>query len=327
MNNKKNAAVIGSGAWGTAIAKILSYNCDNVIMISKNQDVIDGINHYSENKLYLPNISLSDNVTSSDDITIINDVDIIFVVVPSQNVRMVFNHLRDTNIRLPIVICSKGIEKESLMLMSEIAQDVIPDNKIVILSGPNLALEVALNKPSVTVIASCHQNLAYFVSSIVRNNNFIPHISDDIITNQIAGASKNIIAIASGLIIGKDLGENAKSILITRGISEINKLSVAKGGKFENIFGFGAIGDIILTCNSIKSRNTSLGIELARNNVLENIIGHRITVAEGVDSAKSVVELAKKLNIKMPICSAINNLLNNNLNIDDAIHAILNKND
>jgi glycerol-3-phosphate dehydrogenase (NAD(P)+) len=321
--NKKSIAVIGSGAWGTAIASVASYNCSDVIIISQNQDVIDDINHYSENKLYLPGISLSSNITSSDDITMVDNVDVIFIAVPSQYVRAIFTHLRDAKIKLPIVICSKGIEKETLMLMSEIASEVIPENGVAILSGPNLAMEVALHKPSATTIASSDVNLAHLVSSIIGNENFTPYISDDMITNQIAGSAKNIIAIASGLIIGRDLGENARATVITKGISEIAKLSVAKNGKLETIFGYGGIGDILLTCNSIKSRNTSLGIELAQNHGLENILEHRISVAEGVDSAKSVSQLAIKLKVSMPICSTINDLLYNNLDIDKAIANIL----
>jgi glycerol-3-phosphate dehydrogenase (NAD(P)+) len=322
-NSKKSIAVIGSGAWGTAIAKVASVNASGVIIISQNQDVIDDINHYSENKLYLPDISLSGNITASDDITMTDNVDVIFIAVPSQYVRAIFTHLRDAKIKSPVVICSKGIEKESLMLMSEVAHEVIPDNKVAILSGPNLAMEVALHKPSATTIASNDSGLAYLASSIVRNENFTPYTCNDMITNQIAGATKNIIAIASGLIIGRDLGENARAAVITKGISEIAKLSVAKGGKPETIFGYGGIGDVLLTCNSVKSRNTSLGIELAQNHGLANILGHRVTVAEGVDSAKSVSELAHKLKINMPICRAINDLLYNNLSIDKAISDII----
>jgi len=323
MNNKKSVAIIGSGAWGTALSKVVSPNVKDVLIISQNQEVIECINNYSNNKLYLPDIYLPDNITASDDILLVDRADVIFIVVPSQYVRHTLLRLKEINSKYSMVICSKGIEKDSLMLMSEVAHEILPGIDISILSGPNLALEVALNKPSSTTIAAEDPVIANMVSEIVRSDNFIPEISDDLITNQICGAAKNILAIASGIIIGRELGENARASMITRGISEIRDLAIAKGGKEKTIFGYGGLGDILLTCNSAKSRNTSLGIELAKSKSLKDVLQDKITIAEGVESSRSVVALAKKLNVNMPICSTINGLLHENLDIDIAVNNIL----
>jgi glycerol-3-phosphate dehydrogenase (NAD(P)+) len=322
---QKKIAIIGSGSWGTALANLIALNAKEAIIISSNLEVIKDINHNSKNDAYLPNIFLASNVSATNNISIIKQVEMIFIVVPAKHVRTVLNEIRNLSVNAPLIICSKGLEQDSLLLMSEVVEEILPQSKVAILSGPNLALEVAQNKPSATTIACLDLALANEVVNILKNPNFIPFISKDIITNQICGAAKNILAIASGIFMGKNLGENARATLITRGIVEINHLAHKKGGHKEGILSLGGIGDIFLTCNSIKSRNTSLGMELVKNKDLNDILSKRSSVAEGVYAAQSIYELAQKLEVSMPICNAIYDLIARKINIDQAIDLLLHK--
>ncbi len=321
----RKIAIIGSGSWGTALANLISVNVQEAIIISSNLEVIKDINHNSKNDAYLPNIYLASNVSATNNISIIKQVEMIFIVVPAKHVRTVLTEIRNLAVKVPIIICSKGLEQDSLLLMSEVVEEILPEVMVAILSGPNLALEVAQHKPSATTIASLDLSLANEVASLLKTPNFIPFISKDIITNQICGAAKNILAIASGIFMGKNLGENARATLITRGIVEINNLAHKKGGHKEGILSLGGIGDIFLTCNSVKSRNTSLGMELVKNKNLDEILKKRNSVAEGVYAAQSIYELAQKLEVSMPICATIYQLIAKKINIDQAIDLLLHK--
>jgi glycerol-3-phosphate dehydrogenase (NAD(P)+) len=254
-----------------------------------------------------------------------NKSTMVLVAVPAQHFRMVAQQLKQINFTGHLVICCKGIEQGSLKLMSEIASEVIPEALVAILSGPNFAHEIAANLPAAATIAASNLELAQLLANKFSGSHFRVYSSNDMISSQICGAAKNVLAIACGISIGKNFGENARAALITRGIAEIKRLAIAKGGDLKTIMGLSGVGDIILTCNSPRSRNTSVGIELAHGKKLANILKDRITVAEGIHTAKSITDLAKVLKINMPIAEAINDILYNEGNVDKMINDLLSR--
>jgi glycerol-3-phosphate dehydrogenase (NAD(P)+) len=209
--------------------------------------------------------------------------------------------------------------------MSEIIFEILPKNTLAILSGPTFANDVALNLPTAVTLACENQILANRLSECLATPHFRIYASTDMIGAQIGGAVKNVLAIACGIIDGKKMGDNARAALLTRGLNEIIRLAKAKGAKSETLIGLSGLGDLTLTCNSTQSRNFTLGRALGQGEKLESILRKRNSVAEGVLTAESIVQLSKKLNIDMPICSAVNNILNYNKDIDQVIFSILNR--
>ena len=225
-------AVIGSGSWGTSLALIAHRAGHRVNIISRNQAVINEISNSHTNQKYLPEISLPIDLvaTSTNEI----NADILLLVVPVQEVRAICKKLLLSKNTI-IVICSKGIEQESAKLMSEVVEEILPNNPIAILSGPNFALPIAQNLPAITSIAARDINLAKKLAEALASSNFRIYPNDDIIGTQIFAAAKNVLAIATGIVMGKELGENAKAAIFSRGIYEINALNSAKGGKAETL--------------------------------------------------------------------------------------------
>ncbi len=317
MKNK-NICIVGAGAWGTAIAKQISRNGHNVILYCREPNLVDEINKKCENKQYLPTIKL-EKTKATNDISIIEQSDIIFMVTPSQYMRSIVEKIK-INKTAEIVICCKGIENETLDSMETIVKKHFPDNNIVIFSGPTFAIEVAKGLPTIATLAG--KNLKN-IESILSSKNLRLYNSDDVVGVEILGTIKNVLAIACGIIAGKKLGDNAKASLITRGIAESIKLCVAIGGSEKTVLGPAGIGDLILTASSIQSRNMSLGYELGQGKSIDDILKSRNTVAEGVANTKSIVEIAKKNNIEMPICNSVYNIIYNNSDIDKEIKYLL----
>ncbi len=247
------------------------------------------------------------------------------IAVPSHTLRSACILVSDTlDVNVPLVIASKGIERGSLMLMSEVVQSILPKNPIGIISGPNFADEAAKGLPTAATIASTHKPLLELLSYVIGGKLFRTYLSDDIIGTQVGGAVKNIIAIACGIAMGRGMGENARAAIITRGFAEIARLAVAKGGKHETLMGLCGMGDLILTAGSTKSRNTSFGIAIGQGKSKAEVLASRGRGAtEGVIAAESVVKLAKKLNISMPICEAVYYILYENAPIDQVINGLL----
>lgn len=211
------------------------------------------------------------------------------------------------------------------MLMSEVVASVMPSNPIAVLSGPNFADEVARGLPAATTLACEDEAKVNELSFLCQSTIFRPYVTTDIIGAQVGGAVKNVLAIAAGITQGKHFGENAKAALITRGLAEIMRLCVAKGGRQETLMGLSGVGDIMLTCGSIKSRNMSLGFSLGQGTTLEDILSERKGVVEGVATAASVVELADSLGVDMPICQTVNDILYKHKDVDAAIRDLLHR--
>jgi len=315
--------VIGSGAWGTAIANICASNGNPTLILSRHENIVNSINREKMNNDFFPGILLSDNLKASSSYEELNACDYIFLVTPAQTTRLVLEKIDPKNKNF--IICSKGIEEKTLKLISSILNEYgIRDEKIAVLSGPNLAHEVVQKLPAVTTIASVNSDLYQAVITLMNNAKFRCYQSEDIIGVQLIGAFKNVLAIAAGIAIGKNLGENAKSAIITRGIAEAWRLMQFFGGKLETLISPAGIGDINLTCNSEKSRNFSFGMQVGKGEDIDQLLAQK--VIEGYYSTSSVYELSQKHNIDMPITDALYKILRERRNLDQVIGTLLTRN-
>ena len=306
----KRVGVVGAGAWGTALAITAARAGSDVTLWAREPEVVASVNGRQENEMFLPGVKLPATVHAVNDLEGILKQDALLMVAPAQYVGSTCEGLASAGLddSLPIVICSKGIEQNSLNLMSEVVAEHFP-NPLAILSGPTFAIEVAKGLPASVTLACSDIFLGQKIAQLVVHPKFSVHHSDDIIGPQICGAMKNVIAIACGIVEGKGLGESAKAALITEGLVEISQLCVAKGGKPETAMGLCGLGDLILTCNSHTSRNMSLGYALGQGKTLEEILSERVSVAEGVASSHSVAGLADQLGIRLRICGIVDRIV------------------
>ncbi|WP_085907817.1 NAD(P)H-dependent glycerol-3-phosphate dehydrogenase [Kiloniella majae] len=322
--HQKKIGVLGAGAWGTALAAVAAEAGNDVILWSRNEDVVSDINKNHENKLYLKGANLSPKITATTETSALRHSDVLLLVVPSQHLGVVLEAGKDQiDPKTPLVLCTKGVEIKSGLLMTEMIAEILPQNPIAVLSGPTFAIEVANKLPTAVTLACADESLGKVLSKTLNNRSFRIYQSLDPIGAEIGGAVKNVIAIACGIVEGKKLGDNARAALITRGLSEIVKLGLAKGGRRETLMGLSGMGDLTLTCTATQSRNYALGKALGEGIAIQDYLKGRITVAEGLSSSKSVTELAQSLSIDMPICSAVCNILHNNANIDETIAQLL----
>ena len=316
--------IIGAGAWGTALAMVSQRAGNEVVIQAHEKDVAASINGINQNLTYLKDFKLDKKIIATTDLSKATDADVVLIVTPAQFVRPVCEIAsKNWPSGVPAVICSKGIEQDSCALMSEVIGEVLPGKPIAVLSGPAFASEVASNLPTAVTLASDDETLAKVLMETLNNRFFRIYRSRDIIGTQIGGAVKNVLAIACGIIEGLNLGSNAKSALITRGLVEITRLGMAKGAQAETFYGLSGLGDLTLTCNAMQSRNFSLGFALGQGKKLQQIIEERISVTEGVYTASTMVKLAGRLNVNLPICSAVDRVLNHGESIDSAINTLL----
>lgn len=293
----KTLAVLGAGSWGTALAIQAARSGNEVLIWSRSPEVAGSINNDHQNFEHLSEVVLPDNITASADITEAIKYKHILLAIPAQSVRQVLQRLPQGN--YSFIIACKGVEQNSLKLMSEVVRELLPNSYISVLSGPNFAREVAQGLPSVTNIASQHQDILDYLIKIFDSPNFKVHSSNDVIGTQICGAAKNVIAIACGICLGSSMGENAKAAIITQGISEIGQLVCALGGKYETILTPAGIGDLTLTCGSDTSRNMVCGINLAKGRLSSD------KLAEGSYAAQSISHLAQKHGLELKLIEAV----------------------
>jgi len=316
-----NIGVVGGGVWGSALAQLLSNNKINLFV--RDPKVTKSINDHHFNPK-LKYIVFNDNVTAKTNFNLLSEMDYIFIALPSQNIREVISSIKFKNKNIEIIIASKGIEIKSSLFLSDILKEINETLNISILSGPCFSHEVAQNLPTAVTFASKEKITFDKISSLIDNKNFRMYYSDDLIGCQIGGALKNIYAIASGITMGLNLGENAKSAIIARSFAEINRFAKIHGASQETIFGLSGLGDLILTCNSIKSRNTKFGYLISTIKSSDFIkILKSSEVTEGYYTVKAVNDIANKKNIDMPIMKSIYNILYNNFSIDDEINKLL----
>lgn len=316
--------VIGGGAWGTALAQVLSKAGRDVTLWARESEVTDSINKKHENAVFLAGVPLDRKLKATNDLNDAAQSDILLLVSPAQHVRATLQNLGNLDGK-PVVICAKGIELSTGLLLSDVANVVAPKAKIAVLTGPTFARELAMGLPGAATLAAADILVARQLQESIGSKFFRPYITNDIIGAQVSGAIKNVIAIGCGIVHGRKLGESARAALVTRGLAEITRLAVAMGGKTETMLGLCGIGDLMLTCASMQSRNFSLGAALGEGKDLKEILASRKEVTEGVHTAKAALELAKKYKVDMPISSAISKCLNENLPVDKAIEELLSR--
>ena len=256
----KNIAIIGAGAWGTALAMVARRAGRNVVLQAHEPEVAAAINGSHENSLFLPGMALDPEIRATNDpAEAAVDTDVVLLVVPTQFLRAVLTGLSgNLPSGVPVVICAKGIEQETLALMSEICEEVAPEMPVAVLSGPTFAAEVAEDRPTAVTLASADEALGVGLSEALGTPRFRIYRSDDIVGAQVGGAVKNVLAIGCGIVEGRGLGDNTKAALITRGLAEIVRLGLAKGAKAETLMGLSGIGDLVLTCNAMPVSYTHL---------------------------------------------------------------------
>lgn len=320
----EHVAVIGGGAWGTALACAARRAGNEVVLWARNTQVVEDINSGAGNPLYLPDVVLDTGIRATTNITeALEDAFAILLVVPSQHLREVTAPLADFCQGKAVALCSKGVEQSTGMLMSEVAEACLPESEIAVLSGPTFAREVALGMPTAVTLAAEKTWVQDAILQAVGLPTFRPYVTDDVIGAEVGGAVKNVLAIACGIVTGRQLGENARAALVTRGLAEVMRLSEVLGGRAETIMGLSGLGDLTLTCNSPQSRNMSFGIELGKGRSVQEILAERRAVTEGVWSAESVTALASKHGVEMPICEAVKAVVTDDADIDATIQALL----
>ncbi len=316
--------VVGGGAWGTALAQAAARAGRSVLLWALEPGVVDAINNAHENRVFLPGIPLDGAIRATGSLAEVAETDAVLLVAPAQHLRRVGQSLAPfMRPGVPAVICAKGVELGTCSLMTEVAAAVLPKAPLAVLSGPTFAAEVARGLPTAVTLAAADAEIGTRLVEALGGRMFRPYLTDDPIGAQIGGAVKNVLAIACGVVEGRGFGDNARAALITRGLAEMVRLGAALGGRAETLMGLSGLGDLTLTCTSRQSRNNSLGAALGEGRLLADILGERKTVAEGVHSAAAVVALAGRLGVDMPICEAVDAILNRDAVIEDVIGGLL----
>ena len=326
MHNNPAIGVMGGGAWGTTVAKLLSDKNSNVLLWIKETQVKKDIEKTRINKTYLNKIKLNKSLKITNHLEDLSELDILFIVVPTQYIQATLKPLKKIIKKNCILVnCAKGIDIKSTSLISEVINKILPSNKLAIMSGPNFALEIALGKPTASLIATQKLSDAKFIANLISSKTFRPYLSNDIIGAQICGAMKNIYAIGCGIIVGKNFGENAVASVISRSFAEIKSVGKKLGAQPETLSGLSGLGDLFLTCSSKKSRNFSLGFDLAKGKKLENILRSKKTIAEGAYTVRAIKKLGVKLKLSLPLNDAIYKILYQDKDINKTIGELLSR--
>jgi len=315
--------VLGAGAWGTAIANVLAVNNEEVILYAREKEVVESIAKTRINEPFLPNIKLAKNIRATNDFDEYKNCKYIFCVTPAQYLRFQVEEMKEDKVAMDkvFVILSKGIENQSLKLMSEVFEEFLP-NDYAILSGGTFASETAEYQSSSVSISSKHDEIALDVKEIIETDFFIGHVNSDIIGSQVCGALKNVVAIACGIAKGLNQGENSKASLITRGMKEISVLNTALGGRAETLHEPCGIGDLVLTCNSTMSRNYSFGVKLGTGEETRETIKKKKHVVEGMATADSLNNLMQEHGISLGLCKTVYNIINGKMKPEEILKLV-----
>ena len=299
-------AVIGAGSWGTAVAALTAGSFPTSLWV-RSPELASSIGRTRENGTYLAGVHLPDALTATSSLEeAVAGASVVFMAVPSHGFRAVLSDLAPLVAEVEAVISlSKGIENGTNLRMSEVIAEIIPDVPAGVLTGPNLAREVAVGQPAASVVALPDEALATRVQNLVHTRTFRVYMGTDVVGCEIAGATKNVMAIAAGICDGLGFGENTRAVLITRGLAELGRLGVALGGKVLTFGGLAGVGDLVATCASPKSRNRTVGFELGQGRSLDDIVNSMHMVAEGVKSAGPLVQLARAHGVEMPIAEQV----------------------
>lgn len=319
-------SVIGGGAWGTALAAMAARAGRDVLLWAREDGVVTSINEAHENKDFLPDVTLPKSLKATGNLADVTTAEVILMVVPAQFVRAVTQDMKVfLKENTPIILCAKGIEQSTGKMMNEVVTEVLPKSPLVVLSGPTFAREVAANMPSAVTIASKYQQIAQNVADTLGQPTFRPYLSRDVVGAEVGGAVKNVLAVACGIVAGLELGDNARAALITRGLAEMVRFGEVFGAKRETMMGLCGLGDLILTCSSVQSRNMSLGMALGQGKSVAEIMSGRISVAEGYHTAGILAEIAERENIDMPIAAAVNEILHKGGDVKEIVQQLMNR--
>lgn len=318
--------VLGAGAWGTALAQVAAQAGRDVVLWCRRRDQAVGVNARRENADYLSGVTLDARIRATANMEELADCTAFLCVTPAQHAREALARLRPhMSAGAPVVMCSKGVEAGTLKLMSEVLSEVAPQARGAVLSGPSFAHEVAAGLPAAVTLACAEPALGRALVETIGLPHFRPYLTDDIIGAEAGGAVKNVLAIACGIVEGRRMGRSAHAALITRGFAELSRFAFALGARRETLQGLCGLGDLVLTCSSLNSRNMSLGHALGQGQKLKHILADRRGVTEGVLTAPVLVALAARTKVEMPICAAVNGVLRQELSVDDAIDALLSR--
>lgn len=317
--------VIGAGSWGTALAWLLTNNGHEVTLWSHREEDARLLQKERENKSKLPGVIFQENLQVTGDLkSAVEDKEVLVLAVPSPAVRSTSQkmklYIRKNQL---IVNVAKGVEAESLLTMSQMIEQVIPQANVAVLSGPSHAEEVGKGLPTTCVIGAKEKQTAEYLQEIFMSSVFRVYTSPDILGIELGAALKNVIALAAGVADGMGYGDNTKAALITRGIAEISRLGIAMGARAETFFGLSGIGDLIVTCASVHSRNRKAGYLMGKGYTMQEAMDEVKMVVEGVHSAKAALSLSEKYNVEMPIIMEVNKVLFENKKAADAVNELM----
>lgn len=320
----QSVGIVGAGAWGTALATVARRAGRDVVLWAREPETVSAINGVHRNPVFLPGVALDPAIEATGQFDRVAGCDMLLMVTPAQHLRDVARELKPhMRAGQPLVICSKGIEQETGRLMSQIAADVLPDAAIAVLSGPSFAADVATGLPAAVTLATGEEDLGRALSHALGLPPFRCYWSSDVLGAEIGGAVKNVYAIAAGIVVGKELGNSAHAGLVTRSFAELARFGVCLGAQLETLIGLSGLGDLVLTCGSEKSRNMSLGKALGQGTRAEDILSQRLTVTEGVATARAMVEIARARRLELPIAEAVHAVIAGRTTVDAAIAALL----
>lgn len=318
-------AVIGAGGWGSGITTVLTENFEEIQIWAREEEVCKQINQYHINKMYLPNVKLSKKVKALNDIEkVADDKDLIIFALPSEYLSSVAGKLEGKiSPNATLVNIGKGFDPKTKKRLSQVLNNYFPENKIAILSGPNHAEEVGNKVPSATVVASDDKKTRLNVQNALMTPFFRVYTSDDVVGVEVGGALKNIIALSTGVLDGIGLGDNTRAALMTRGLSEIRRLGVSMGAKSVTFSGLSGVGDLIVTCTSMHSRNRRCGIAIGKGEKLEHYLANTNMVVEGVSACNIAYELSQEYDVRMPITETLHRILHDKIDVNDAVEYLM----
>ena len=321
----QSVGIIGAGAWGTALAEAARRTGRDVTLWGHERDTVAEINERHTNGVYLPGVTLDPRIRATFNPADIAAASLILMVTPSQFLRAVASEFAPHLGARPVVICTKGFEAATGKMMSDVLAETLPQALPAVMAGPSFAAEVARGLPAALTLAATDETLGRDIVAALASRSMRLYWTDDMLGVQIGSAVKNVLAIASGIVVGRRLGANAQAALITRGFAELMRFGVGVGARAETLEGLSGLGDLILTCSSTQSRNMSLGVALGEGKTLAEVLGSRKSVSEGAHSAAAAVARAKAAGVELPICDAVRAVLAQEMSIDEAIEALLSR--
>ena len=312
--------VIGGGAWGTALAQVAAEGGDTLLW-AREPEVVESVNTAHENSLFLPGVPLDPRIRATAELGELAACEALLVVTPAQHMRRVLAAL--PRLRVPLILCAKGMEEATTKLMHDVAHEEQPDAPVAVLSGPTFAHEVAARKPAAVTLSVEDAEVGERLRARLARPWFRPYLSDDVVGAEIGGAVKNVLAIACGVVEGRRLGLNARAALISRGFAEMTRFGLSRGARAETLAGLSGLGDLVLTCSSTNSRNFSLGVGLGEGRSAAELLADRRTVAEGAHTAPVLARAAKAEGVDMPIVTAVCALLAGKVSVEEVVERLL----